>query len=178
MGPASPRDSSPHGDIHSLYVEHHSWLQGWLWRQMGCRSDAADLTQDTFLRLLGVSAAPREPDLRQPRAYLATIARRMMLNLYRRRSVEEAWLQTLEQLPDHFAPSAEEQCLIHEALQAVDTLLHGLPPLVRRAFLLSQLEGHTYAQIAVMLDVTVRTVQRYLTQAMEQCMLLAMADEA
>lgn len=178
MGPASSRDSSLHGDIHTLYVAHHSWLQGWLWRRMGCRSDAADLAQDTFVRMLGASASPCEPDLRQPRAYLATIARRLMLNLYRRRSVEEAWVQTLTQLPDQFAPSAEEQCLIREALQAVDALLQGLPPLVRRAFLLSQLEGHTYAEIATMLNVTVRTVQRYLTLAMEQCMLLAMAQEA
>jgi RNA polymerase sigma-70 factor (ECF subfamily) len=41
---------------------------------------------------------------------------------------------------------------------------------------LSQLEGHTYAEIAQMLNVTVRTVQRYLTKAMEQCMVLAMTD--
>ena len=64
--------------------------------------------------------------------------------------------------------------VIQEALQAVDTLLHGLPPVVRRAFLLSQLEGYTYAEIAQTLNVTVRTVQRYLTKAMEQCMVLAM----
>lgn len=178
MGPAISRDACLHHDIQLLYVEHHSWLQGWLCRRMGCRSDAADLAQDTFVRMFRSSASALQPDLHQPRAYLATIARRLMLNFYRRRSLEEAWLQTLEQLPDQFAPSAEEQCLIREALQAVDTLLQGLPPLVRRAFLLSQLEGHTYAEIATMLNVTVRTVQRYLTQAMEQCMMLAMAEGA
>ncbi|MFJ1571198.1 sigma factor [Pseudomonas sp. NPDC088322] len=52
MGSASSRDLSAHGDIHGLYVEHHAWLKRWLWQRMGCRSDAADLTQDTFLRLL------------------------------------------------------------------------------------------------------------------------------
>ncbi|WP_312932016.1 sigma factor [Pseudomonas sp.] len=72
MASASSRDSSVHGDIQALYVEHHAWLQGWLWRRIGCRSDAADLTQDTFLRLFRPATAPHEPDLRQPRAYLAT----------------------------------------------------------------------------------------------------------
>ncbi|MFW3896716.1 sigma-70 family RNA polymerase sigma factor [Pseudomonas bharatica] len=177
MDSVSHRDCTTHGDIRTLYVEHHSWLQGWLLRRMGCRSDAADLAHDTFLRLFAPSAVPRESDLRQPRAYLATVARRLMLNLYRRRSIEQAWLQTLAQLPEQWAPSAEERYLIHEALQLIDSLLNGLPPLVRRAFLLSQLEGHTYPEIATALGVTVRSVQRYLTQAMEHCMLLALAEE-
>lgn len=177
MGSASSRDLSAHGDIHGLYVEHHAWLKRWLWQRMGCRSDAADLTQDTFLRLFRPAVAPRASDLCQPRAYLATVARRLMLNLYRRRSVEQAWLHTLQQMPEQWAASAEEQYLIQEALQLIDSLLHGLPSVVRRAFLLSQLEGHSHAQIAMALGVTVRSVRRYLTQAMEHCMLLAMADE-
>lgn len=176
MSAASPTGSSPHHDIQLLYVAHHSWLQGWLYRRMQCRSDAADLAQDTFVRLFRPSIASPQPDLQQPRAYLATIARRLMLNLYRRRSIEDAWLQTLAHLPEQMAPCVEEQWLIREALQAVDNLLHGLPPAVRKAFLLSQLEGHTYAEIGVMMNITTRTVQRYLTQAMEQCMVLAMAD--
>ncbi|MNN99666.1 putative RNA polymerase sigma factor FecI [compost metagenome] len=80
-------------------------------------------------------------------------------------------------MPEQWAASAEEQYLIQEALQLIDSLLHGLPSVVRRAFLLSQLEGHSHAQIAMALGVTVRSVRRYLTQAMEHCMLLAMADE-
>ncbi len=178
MDGASSRESVLHRDFTVLYVDHHSWLQNWLYRRIRCRSDAADLAQDTFLRLFRTSASPLAPDLRQPRAYLATVARRLMLNLHRRRSVEEAWLQTLAEYPEQTGLSVEEQWLICEALQAVDTLLHGLPPAVRRAFLLSQLDGHTYAEIAQMLNVTVRTVQRYLTQAMEQCMLLAMAESS
>ncbi|CAM3844491.1 putative RNA polymerase sigma factor FecI [Pseudomonas reidholzensis] len=176
MDGASARESAMQRDFTTLYVDHHSWLQNWLYRRMRCRSDAADLAQDTFLRLFRTSNSPLAADLRQPRAYLATVAKRLMLNLHRRRSVEEAWLQTLAEYAEQTGLSVEERCLIHEALQAVDSMLHGLPPIVRRAFLLSQLEGHTYSEIAQMLNVTVRTVQRYLTQAMEQCMLLAMTD--
>ena len=35
-----------------LYLDHHGWLQGWLSRRMGCTQNAADLAQDTFVRLL------------------------------------------------------------------------------------------------------------------------------
>lgn len=176
MNGASAREAVSHRDFTTLYVDHHSWLQNWLYRRIRCRSDAADLAQDTFLRLFRTSSAPLAPDLRQPRAYLATLAKRLMLNLYRRRSVEEAWLQTLADYSEQTALSVEEQWLIREALQSVDALLQGLQPVVRRAFLMSQLEGYTYAEIATTLNVTVRTVQRYLTKAMEQCMVLAMMD--
>lgn len=34
-----------------LYMEHNSWLKGWLYGRLGCTSQAADLAQGTFLRL-------------------------------------------------------------------------------------------------------------------------------
>ena len=51
-------------------------------------------------------------------------------------------------------------------------LLDGLPPKVRSAFLLLQLEGMSYAEIAIQLGVTTRTVGNYIAKAMLQCMML------
>ncbi|WP_439645857.1 sigma factor [Methylobacillus glycogenes] len=38
--------------LHSLYSNHHGWLYGWLKRKLGDAGDAADLAQDTFVRIL------------------------------------------------------------------------------------------------------------------------------
>ncbi len=38
--------------VHRLYRDHHGWLQGWLRKRLGDREHAADVAQDTFLRLL------------------------------------------------------------------------------------------------------------------------------
>ncbi len=35
-----------------LYGTQRSWLQAWLRRSLGCSQQAADLAQDTFVRLL------------------------------------------------------------------------------------------------------------------------------
>ena len=59
--------------IAALYAGHHGWLQGWLRRRLGNACDAADLAQDTFIRLLTAPAGDI-PSLREPRAYLATVA--------------------------------------------------------------------------------------------------------
>ena len=38
--------------LHRLYRENHGWLQGWLRKRLGDREHAADVAQDTFVRLL------------------------------------------------------------------------------------------------------------------------------
>jgi RNA polymerase sigma-70 factor (ECF subfamily) len=156
--------------FNELYREHRSWLEQWLSRRMGNGWDAADLSQDAFMRVLVGSQAISE--LQEPRAYLKTIGKRLLINLYKRRSLEQAYLDALAQLPESCAPSPEERWLVLETLQALDELLDGLPHVVRRAFLLSQLEGLGYRDIAERLDVSERSVKRYMVQAYEHCLLV------
>ena len=157
--------------LSQLYGQHHPWLLRWLRGKLSCTDHAADLAQDTFVKLL---ATPGEPafNLREPRAYLTTVARRLLIDHYRRQSLEQAWLATLAQLPAPTAPSAEERLLILETLHQIDAMLDGLGVTVRTAFLLSQLEGMAYADIAARLQVSERTVKRYMVQALSQCIVL------
>ncbi|MNF16531.1 putative RNA polymerase sigma factor FecI [compost metagenome] len=53
-------------------------------------------------------------------------------------------------------------------------MLHGLGHKVRRAFLMSQLEGASYADIAVQLGVTVSSVKKYMARATEHCLVYAL----
>ena len=156
-----------------LYGDHHSWLLGWLRRKLRGSAHAADLAQDTFVRVLAAQAEQRALVLHEPRAYLTTVARNLLINHLQRQSLEQAWMDAMAQLPEPMAPSAEQQYLILETLHQIDAMLDGLPPKVREAFLLSQLDGLTYAQVAQQLGVTDRTVKRYMAQAFAQCILLA-----
>lgn len=158
--------------FHDLYRDHSGWLEGWLRRRLGNGCDAADLSQDTFLRLF---ASPQPiADLQEPRAYLLTMGKRLLSNFYKRRSLEQAYLDALALLPEDSVPSPEERWLLLETLQALDELLDGLPTAVRRAFLWSQLEGLGYQQIAERLQVSQRTIKRYMAQAYEHCLLAAL----
>lgn len=150
--------------VADLYTEHHRWLHAWLRKKLGCTHQAADLTQDTFVSLL---AKPCQPD--EPRAYLLTIARRLVFETWRRRDLERAWLAELAALPDAVAPSEEERAIVLETLLAIDALLAGLSAKARQAFLMSQLDGLTYAQIAAELGVSVSRVRQYMTQALTRC---------
>lgn len=65
--------------LHALYRDHNGWLQNWLKRRLGNAWDAADLSQDTFLRVLA-SAQPLA-EVHEPRAYLLTVGKRLLSNL-------------------------------------------------------------------------------------------------
>lgn len=164
-------ESVLHQQVHVLYSDHHRWLQGWLRAKLGNAADAFDLTHDTFVRVLAAQGdAPL--DLREPRAYLTTVARRLLLNHFRRRSLERAYLDALALLPEPQMPSAEHQLQILQMLQQVDAALDGLPARVRRAFLLAQLDGLAYAEIGRLLGVGERSVKRYVARGLAQCLLV------
>jgi RNA polymerase sigma-70 factor (ECF subfamily) len=69
----------------------------------------------------------------------------------------------------HLAPSEEERAIILQTLMELDQLLDGLAPVVKRAFLLSQLDGLTYAQIGAELGISIATVKRHLNKAAMRC---------
>lgn len=157
-------------DFYNLYRDHHGWLEQWLRRRLGNRWDAADLSQDTFVRVM--ASLQRIDELQEPRAYLVAVSKRLLINFNKRRSLEQAYLDALAQLPEGCTPSPEQRWLLLETLQALDELLEGLPAAVRRAFLWSQLEELGYRQIAERLQVSERTVKRYMAQAYEHCLLV------
>ncbi|MCQ4308661.1 sigma-70 family RNA polymerase sigma factor [Pseudomonas stutzeri] len=160
--------------VHRLYVDHQGWLNGWLRRQLGCSQKAADLAQDTFVRVLTKDHSLEA--IREPRAFLHTVARGLLINHWRRRQIEQAYLDALASQPESYAPSPESHALVIETLLQVDAMLARLPDKARRAFLFSQLQGMTYAAIAAELGVSERMVKKYMAQAMLHC--LTLLDDA
>src|SRR5690606_20926895 len=149
------KSSAQNSLLHRFYVNHTAWLYAWLSKKTASRPDAADLTQETFLKLL------LNDDLAavvEPRAYITTIARRLMANHFRRRNIERACLEALAQMPQVQAPSPEALAITIETVIKIDEMLDGLPPKVRRAFLWCQLEGLSHAEIASRLEVSVSSV--------------------
>ncbi len=167
---SAPGLSPPSAAVAALYVNHRNWLYGWLRGRLGCAEDAADIAQDVFIRVLQKTRW-QAPD--EPRAYLVTIARGLMINLHHRRALERAYQEVLASMPEVQAPSVEQQQLILETLTQVQSALASLPPHVREVFLLSQLDGLTYPVIAQQCGLSLRTVKRYMVQGFACCLAAA-----
>ena len=153
--------------LSQLYREHHSWLLGWLNRRVQCRLQAEDHAHDTFVRVM---TSGRTADLSEPRPYLATIAKNLLINHWRRTTVEQVYLERLSALPKANSLSLEEHAVILETIQEIDHLLSRLPEKARKAFLMAQIDGLTYVEIAGKLGVSDRMVRKYMVQAMTHCL--------
>ena len=151
--------------IEQIYEQHHSWLYGWLKGKLHDACDAADVAHDTFVRIL---AARNAAQIREPRDYLATIARGLVIDRYRRQAIEAAYLQTLAARPEATAISEEDI----ETLVAVDKALAGLGARSQQIFMLSQIDGLTYQQIALQLKVSLTTVKKHMIRALTECALI------
>ena len=155
--------------ITELYCEHHGWLFGWLRRKLGCAHNAADLAQDTFTRIL--NARESVATLREPRAFLSTTARRLIIDQVRRKQIENAYLQELAltaQALEGFQ-SPEQILTTLEALEQIAFILEGMRDKQRQAFVLYYLDGLTQSEIARQLELSDRTVRKYLIQALLHC---------
>ncbi|AZV95240.1 MULTISPECIES: sigma-70 family RNA polymerase sigma factor [Kerstersia] len=151
---------------HALYSDHHGWLHAWLRKKLGSSADAADLAHDTFVRIL---AREQVAGIREPRAFLMTVAQGLLSNMLRRRKVEQAYLEALAALPVPCHPDPEACALVLETLLEVDRLLDGLPRRARQIFLMAQVDGMTQAAIAQELGLSLPTVRRDLVRAIAHC---------
>ncbi len=151
--------------LENIYIEHHAWLHGWLRKKLSCTELAADLMQDTFVRLMSSGTSHQ---LKQPRAYLLVVANRLLINTYRRKKIEEEVLQQFQVLMlevEQRGPAeifATRELLAHVILM----LTEELDEKIRDAFFLSRLEGKTYKEVSVLLGVSQSSVKQYIAKAM------------
>ncbi|MFF7159733.1 sigma-70 family RNA polymerase sigma factor [Streptomyces sp. NPDC008139] len=124
-------------------------------------SGADDLTQETYLRAL--VSLPRFAGRSCARTWLLSIARRVVVDRYRYDAVRPRlsggdWLDLAERrLPDG-APGFEEGVAL---LDLLSTLEHGR----REAFVLTQIIGLPYADVAAMTGCPIGTVRSRVARA-------------
>lgn len=175
--------SNPTADVQTAYIdgveqnyrEHNGWLVNWLRGRLGCMSDAEDVAQDTYFRVIRAEVDMQV--IQEPRSYLLTIARGISVDLFRRRTVERWYLDALSLLPEQEWPSEEDNAIVLETLIEIDDMLTGLGSKVREVFILSRFGGLKYAQIAEELGISVRTVNNHMARAMESCCLFQLEHD-
>lgn len=159
--------------LHHLYNDHHGWLVAWLRRKLGCPHHAADVAQNTFMRVL--LARDALCGIEQPRAWLTTTATRLLIDEARRRRIEVLYLAELSALANESIGSAspEETLVAVQALTQLSLVLDRVAPKARTAFLRHYLDGEPHATVADALGVSTRMVQKYLAQVLLQAHRLA-----
>ncbi len=139
------------------------------------RGDAVeDLAQDTFVRALRALPRFRLDRGAKFSTWLVTIATRLALNELRR----TAWVVgTVDTVMDDVDGGNDPSSQSRIVGRGVAAAIASLSPPMRAAFLLRELHGFEYAEIAEALDVDLGTVKSRLARA-RQRLREALADDA
>lgn len=122
-------------DLHGLFVRHSKEIANTLRRRGVNAENAADLTQEAFLKLL-VAGRPAEGSRDNPRAFLFRTSRNLHIDQIRRERLAPRVALTdaeFEAIPDDM-PSPETMVFGRQRLAISNAALKELPERTRRAF--------------------------------------------
>jgi len=126
----------------------------------GANHLSEDLSQEVFMRAFR-KLASFDPALSRFSTWLFTIARNLGLNAFRKKTVPTSG--SLPDRPDHSRP--HDNLLRDEFFEKLDEALDALPLRLRTAFVLSQMEELSHAEIAQIEGISVGTVKSRLSRA-------------
>jgi len=157
------------GFVEKLFAEHRSALQRYISRRVRTKSDAPDLAQEVYVRMLRVSDTEA---IRNPQLYLYTVAS----NLVKEHGLREQRLATHAELDEAGVaerlgelPPIDSQLETYQAVERLGSALEQLPARWRTALILQYRYGLTYREIGDRLGVSSNMVKKYLAQGLAHC---------
>jgi RNA polymerase sigma factor (sigma-70 family) len=156
--------------IQDLWSEHRLALQAFFRRRSSTSRDAADLTQEVYLRLL---RATDSREIANPEAYLFTVARNLLTEhaVSQRREMQQRLTFGDPLLADKLATDATTDREIDQDAQvrALREAIKSLSAPQRAALMLAYEQDLSYSQIAKRLNVHRSMVGKYILQALNVC---------
>ena len=149
-----------------LVEEHGTKLTRFVAKRVKRASDAHDLAQQAYVRLL---EADRQDLIRNAPAYLYRIAANLAYEHELRRRLETDGSRKL--LPEIESAFDEAFAGAHSAeiAQRMTEVLKELPPKCKAVVLMHRRDGMTYAEMAAQLQISERMVGKYLHDGLEYC---------
>jgi len=138
-----------------LFTEHYPKLRGYLYYKYGDMAKAEDIVQDTFAKLWQNCATVI---FNTAKSYLYKIANNASLNAIRHLKTVRAYEETPQQTMTFETP--DFQLEEKEFMLKLQNAIAALKPKQREAFLLHRIDKKTYAEIAEILEISVKAVEK------------------
>jgi|SwirhisoilCB2_FD_contig_31_799234_length_703_multi_2_in_0_out_0_1 RNA polymerase sigma-70 factor (ECF subfamily) len=147
-----------------LAREHGTDLVRFIARRLRSGTDARDLAQEAYVRLLSMK---RQDLIRDPRPYLYRIAANILYEFELKRKADVAGqTRWSEEHREEVEPGEVESLHLHRWLESV---LEKLSPKCRAVLILHRRERMTYEEISARIGISTSMVKKYLAQALQHC---------
>ncbi len=162
----SPATQSVH--LHDLFEQHNRALVYFLRAKLGSESEARDVAQEAYVRLLQLD---RPDTVGFLRAYLYRVATNIAVDHLRRRSVRDRNATQAGMLFEQLLtrPGPESRALDAQQLDVVKASLGELPEKCRKAFVLHFFAERSVREIARDMHVTERMVRYHIANGLAHC---------
>ena len=149
-----------------LCTAHYQNVYGFFLKRLGSPQDAADASQETFLRIVRRGS---RTDLDSPVGYLWQTAQNMLKEVIRSRTTQTRRVdsQTVD-LDTCISPepNPEEAMKLQQTRDSILLVLNQLPPRCRQVFILHRFKGFSHQEIAAQLDISPKTVENHMVNAL------------
>jgi RNA polymerase sigma-70 factor (ECF subfamily) len=160
-----------------LMSRHREALFRFVYRFVRNESDAAELTEQTFLKVY--QNASRFKPKAKVRTWMYTIAGNLCRDSLRRNKKRASDLSLehplgteknfrLQDVVEADSPSPEQESVTRESLQEIETAIDALPHRLKVPFIFCVLEDHSYDACAAMLKTNRKTVETRIYRARKQ----------
>ncbi|AQR61897.1 RNA polymerase subunit sigma-24 [Brevundimonas sp. LM2] len=144
-------------------LPHEAGLRGWLGRKRHASIDVDDVIQETYTVL---AARERVDDIRNPRAYLFTVAHSVVVRHIRKATVVS--FQAIEEMeefdPIDGAASLEQTLIDRDELRRLAEAIAAMPGQTRQAFILRRVHGHSQRETAQRMRLSESTVEKHIAR--------------
>lgn len=127
--------------------------------------ESLELVQDAFVQF---AAARPDGPLRRPEAYLQRIVRNLLINRSRRLARRPVHVPITDDLDLTIPPEQAYAIELNQMRDQYRAIVETLPPRTREVFLLHRAEDLQYIEIAERLEISVRTVEWHIAQAISR----------
>lgn len=173
---ARPGRSPGHAEqVAALYREHHDALVALLQCRLSSRTDAQEIAQEVYVKLLTMNDLSH---LESPRAFLFRMAINQSMDYLRKRVVRANVPPDPAGEDMHATPLPEQHLWVSQQWKKVQAALRELPAKSSQAFVMHVVEGRAFSVIAGDMKLSERMIRYHVSHAMAHCRERCFAPEA
>lgn len=154
------------GALGVLYVRYASKVSDFAMRFIHDKAEVDDITHNIFYSLWENRA--KLDDVESLKAYLFMMTRNAIFMVFRHRRIAEEWAADTRSSVEKEFSDGEKIVTTADLLEMIDLMISNMPELQQKIFRMSRYDHLTYNEIAEKLNMSPKSVQRYIGLALAE----------